>query len=117
MTSALTKDPIPELCNHDDPSWCTPECAQKADAFDAWIRKRLSQEKQAAYGAILKIAAELARCSFLPSEFDDDHDWCRSTPIKEKRRILQQNERASEYSRILSQRLRKAADALVRRIT
>lgn len=112
-----TREPIPELCHHDDPSWCTTECAQKADAFDAWVRSKLSKEKQAAYGEVLKIAAELARCSYMPSEHDDDHNWYRSTPIAERRRVLEENEKACNYSRELAMRLRRAADELVRRIT
>jgi hypothetical protein len=110
-------DPIPELCHHDDPSWCGPDCAAKVDAFDAWMRRKLSIEKQEAYGRIITIAAELARCSHMPSEHDDDQNWYRSTPIAERRRILEENEKACNYSRELAQRLRRAADDLVRRIT
>ena len=29
----LEKNPLPPLCSHDDPSWCTEECDRKRNAF------------------------------------------------------------------------------------
>lgn len=108
---------MPELCEHDEPSQCSPECAKKADAFDAWVKAQVSAERQTAYGELLKIAAELARCSYMPSEYDDDHSWYRSTPIAERRRILEENEKACNHSRELAMRLRRAADKLLKGVS
>ena len=35
---------MPELCIHSDPSWCTPECEEKARKFDEWLRRKLKTE-------------------------------------------------------------------------
>lgn len=40
MTSA---DPMPELCTHDDPSWCGPECDEKVRVFDEWVKRQIGK--------------------------------------------------------------------------
>lgn len=34
------KDPMPPLCRHDDPSWCTAECDEMNARFDAWMQRQ-----------------------------------------------------------------------------
>jgi hypothetical protein len=36
-------DPRPELCHHDDPSWCTRECNEKIQRLHEWMRRRTTQ--------------------------------------------------------------------------
>ena len=43
---------MPELCKHDDPSWCTAECEAKAKRFDKWICQHLKEETMASKNEI-----------------------------------------------------------------
>jgi hypothetical protein len=36
-------DPQPELCQHDDPSWCTQECKAKIQRLREWMQRRTMQ--------------------------------------------------------------------------
>jgi hypothetical protein len=63
-------------------------------------------------GRLIQLAAEMVRCSGMPSEFNEDHKWYVSTPMAERRRILEQASQANEQCRIWALELRKVADAL-----
>jgi carbon storage regulator len=39
-----TREPMPKLCHHDDPSWCDAECEAQANAFDLWVRRNLDPD-------------------------------------------------------------------------
>lgn len=45
----MVTDPMPKLCSHDDPMWCTEECREKARAFDEWLRRHLPDIPEAAF--------------------------------------------------------------------
>jgi hypothetical protein len=38
--------PMPELCHHEDPSWCGPDCEEKIRKFDKWIRRNVKDVKR-----------------------------------------------------------------------
>jgi hypothetical protein len=40
------RDPMPELCKHDDPSWCGPDCEEKIRKFDEWMRRNVKEPKR-----------------------------------------------------------------------
>lgn len=61
---------------------------------------------------LIHLAAEMARGIGLPSEFQEDHAFCKSTPLKERRRILKQAELARETAKVWAVRVRAAADLL-----
>lgn len=45
--TGVRREPMPELCHHDDPSWCNEECEAKQRRFDEWIRNNLKEERMA----------------------------------------------------------------------
>ena len=74
----------------------------------------LTAEQRKAHGELIKIAAELALCTHMPSEYYSDHKWYLSTPMAERRRIVAENVKACDYSRELAMRLRAAADKILK---
>jgi aromatic ring-opening dioxygenase catalytic subunit (LigB family) len=57
MTEA---DPMPELCHHDDSSWCNEECEEKARKFDEWIKREVQRTGDIA--TILEITGGNRKC-------------------------------------------------------
>lgn len=55
MTST---DPMPELCNHDDPSWCTAECEEKIRLFDEWAQRHVKDSRSIAAALVEIIKSE-----------------------------------------------------------
>jgi hypothetical protein len=63
-------------------------------------------------GALIRLAASMVRGSGMPSEHYEDHGWCKTTPQAERRRVLEQAERANEQARQWGTELKKLADML-----
>jgi hypothetical protein len=60
--------------------------------------------------ALIVIAADLARGDGMISPYYDDHKWCKSTPLRERRRIIREAERADAQCKDLAMRIRRALD-------
>lgn len=45
LACMTTRDPMPPLCRHDDPSWCTAECEEMARKFDEWVKRTAHNER------------------------------------------------------------------------
>lgn len=61
---------------------------------------------------LIHLAAEMARGVGLPSESPEDRGFCKSTPLKERRRVMKEAELARETAKIWAIRVRAAADLL-----
>ena len=64
------------------------------------------------YAELINIAAEMVNGKNMPSPYDDEHDWCRSTPIKERRRLLALSEKADEQAKVWAMRVKAVADRI-----
>ena len=49
---------MPELCHHDDPTWCTPECEEKIRLFDEWAKRQCKDGHSIAAALIEIIRSE-----------------------------------------------------------
>lgn len=61
---------------------------------------------------LILLAAEMAQGTGLPSEFPEDRGFCKTTPVKERRRIIAELELSRQTARVWAQRVRAAADLL-----
>lgn len=61
---------------------------------------------------LIRLAAEMVRGIGLPPEFPEDRGFCKSTPIKERQRIVKEAELARETAKVWGLRVRAAADLL-----
>lgn len=64
------------------------------------------------YAELINLAHEMALGTDMPSEHWGDHQWLRSTPITERRRILKEAEKANDRCRDWAARLKAIADRL-----
>ena len=58
------------------------------------------------------LAAEIVRCTNMPSEHRDDWKWYATTPMAERRKVLKAAERANDQCREWAIRLRGISDKL-----
>jgi len=64
------------------------------------------------YAALMRLSSEMARGVGMPSEHDEDHPWCKTTPEKERERVLAEAARANDQCRDWAIRLRVQIDKL-----
>lgn len=64
------------------------------------------------YHELILLSAEMARGTGLPSEFPEDRGFCKTTPLKERRRIIAELELSRQTARVWAQRVRSAADLI-----
>jgi hypothetical protein len=65
-----------------------------------------------AYSSLIKVAAILARGEGLMSPYYEDHQWCSTTPMAERRRIIREAEKVDSLCKDLAMRIKYAADAI-----
>lgn len=61
---------------------------------------------------LIRLAAEMVQGIGLPSEFPEDRGFCKSTPLKERHRIMKEAWLARETAKVWGLRVRAAADLL-----
>ena len=60
---------------------------------------------------LIQIAAQLAQGKGMVSPYWDDHEWCKSTPMRERRRIIKLAQAADSQCKDLAMRIKYALDA------
>lgn len=64
------------------------------------------------YAELINLAAEMAQGRGMVSEHWDDHKWYRSTPMAERRNVIEAAMKANEQCRDWAVRLRAIANRL-----
>jgi len=68
--------------------------------------------KHEAYLQLIRLAAQMARGDGLMSSFYEDHKWCKSTPLRERRRIIREAETVDSMCKDWAMGVKAAADVL-----
>ena len=68
--------------------------------------------KAEAYAVITKIAHQMVTGFGLPSPYADDHTWCKTTPLAEKRRVIRSYEATDTQAKDWAMRVIEAAKVL-----
>lgn len=65
-----------------------------------------------AHSKLIKLAAELVRGDFIPSDFIDDLTFCKTTCGTERRRVAERHAKSRKFAKVMAIELRKVADQL-----
>lgn len=64
------------------------------------------------YSELINLASEMVRGVGMVSEHYDDHKWCLTTPLRERRRIIKEAQKANDQARDWAMRVKAVADRL-----